>query len=101
MVLNDEAGYARVLEGADQGLREPCHHCVNGRSQGEPDGDCCNQCERQASKEHLRRVFHEDSWGSANLCAHTIHSEIPAMMTSDCQTKIWASLKCWGRKMPM
>jgi len=39
MVLNDQAGHTRVLEGADQGLGEAGHHRVDGRSKDEPDDE--------------------------------------------------------------
>ena len=48
------------LEGTNQGLREAGRHRVDGRSKDEPDDDRRNQCERQASKEHLGRAFHDD-----------------------------------------
>jgi len=49
MVLNHQAGHSRILEGADQGLREPGHCRIDDRSQEEPDDDGCDQCYRQAS----------------------------------------------------
>ena len=101
MVLDHESRDTWIFESTYQSLCEPSHGPIDSRPQEKPYDDGCDERDRKSAQKGPRAVVHRDSRGSAKVCAQTIHSEIPKRMTSDCQMKMWASLKYWGRNTPM